>query len=1135
MYTIPSDPLHFLTLIRIQLFTRTPILFVKIIIVSILAVAMIGLMAPSAFAELTITDDATGGDCSTVGTWDAGTRTCTFTSDVSEQVTVGANFITLDGNGHTIDSGTTYDNTNTSWLGVCDSDGLHGIYLDAKTNIVIKNFIIKNFCNGINFSNSINNSILSNTIIDSYADGITISTSSNDIISNNVLTNNGKWLSGGPNVYHAILLSGSSQFSIIGNTISAPDSDSSERKGIEARLNSFTSSSIIENNSISDMYRAIYAVGYDNNAIVPVKNNIIDSNQYGIHCTRCDIVDNTITNNSAQGIYLTYNNEVRNNIISNNDIGIYVTNGPNNVYRNTISNNDQGVDAGIYHGSVVYVSENNFLNNAVQALGNSYSDFDQLLPYTAHQDWIRTTGQVGYYDSGNYWNDYSHLCPDTNVDNICDDPYPFSGGTINIDDDYVWIVQDGWLTQITTPGNITLEAPDNSGVVGTYSAVSATHDGSAMSVTCDTSSGDTFPIGTTTVLCTAQNGIKSTFDVTVNLETTPPVISVPADITINLAQGETESAATFSVTATDNFAVTVGPTCSAESGAIFQIGNSTITCTTADAAGNVGTGSFTVQVIEYDSTPPVVTVPSNISLNEVASNVGAVGTFSVSANDNVDSTVTTTCDTASGATFPVGTTTITCTAQDANGNSGTASFTVTVVEYVPPYLVASNARFIDSLGNTISEAVLGQQVQIVVDVTNEQAFDQAFAYLIYEQTGDLVWITGQLYGGQLFSPALTWTPQSPGDHTFTVRFIEAIHGCIIDQYYSGNATVDDLDLSAQSCTTLTDPITLQMNIPLPPESTTIQNAQGSSSPGCEPNCFIPSHASVSAGSQITFVNNDNAAHTSTSGTATNGADGTWDSSLIMPGSNFSVILNNPGTYPYFCMVHPWMQGTIYVDTSIPDAPQPDAELSLSLNKNEFDLDELITVGASISEISGTADVTIDVTDPNGNPVITRMLDVGNSTEQLDFRISDRFVVGYYKISASSNIGGNVITDHIFFNIKSQYDQFQIESVQVTDQQGNASTLERGEMAHIKVTLTSNINIEPLVTVNLFDSSLTTLGVGSIRAPINEGESEIILSFLIPEDAALGNGTIYVNAFTDWVSNGGVSLTGEVSKSENISS
>ena len=73
----------------------------------------------------------------------------------------------------------------------------------------------------------------------------------------------------------------------------------------------------------------------------------------------------------------------------------------------------------------------------------------------------------------------------------------------------------------------------------------------------------------------------------------------------------------------------------------------------------------------------------------------------------------------------------------------------------------------------------------------------------------------------------------------------------------------------------------------------------------------------------------------------------------------------------------------------------------------------------------------------------------------------------------------------------------------------------------------------LVTVNLFDSDLTTLGVGSVRSTVSEGESEIILSFLIPDDAALGNTDIFVNAFTDWISNGGIPLTPEVSISKEI--
>jgi plastocyanin len=95
-------------------------------------------------------------------------------------------------------------------------------------------------------------------------------------------------------------------------------------------------------------------------------------------------------------------------------------------------------------------------------------------------------------------------------------------------------------------------------------------------------------------------------------------------------------------------------------------------------------------------------------------------------------------------------------------------------------------------------------------------------------------------------------------------------------------------------------------------TTTIQNAQGSSTPGCEPDCYIPRVASIEKNALITFENNDTAAHTTTSGTPSDGPSGIWDSSLMMNGQSFSVRLSDVGEYPYFCMVHPWMIGTILV-------------------------------------------------------------------------------------------------------------------------------------------------------------------------------------------------------------------------------
>ena len=97
---------------------------------------------------------------------------------------------------------------------------------------------------------------------------------------------------------------------------------------------------------------------------------------------------------------------------------------------------------------------------------------------------------------------------------------------------------------------------------------------------------------------------------------------------------------------------------------------------------------------------------------------------------------------------------------------------------------------------------------------------------------------------------------------------------------------------------------------------TVTNAPGSSTPGCEDTaegCFIPSPVTIDIGETVTWENNDTAAHTATGGSAADGPSGVFDSSLIMAGSSFSHTFDSVGTYDYFCMVHPWMSGTVIVE------------------------------------------------------------------------------------------------------------------------------------------------------------------------------------------------------------------------------
>ena len=91
--------------------------------------------------------------------------------------------------------------------------------------------------------------------------------------------------------------------------------------------------------------------------------------------------------------------------------------------------------------------------------------------------------------------------------------------------------------------------------------------------------------------------------------------------------------------------------------------------------------------------------------------------------------------------------------------------------------------------------------------------------------------------------------------------------------------------------------------------------EGSGVPGCQETneCYIPYHVTAPAGTEIVWSNDDTAAHTVTSGSPAAGPDGTFDSSILGPGLTFSVTLDEPGEYPYYCIVHPWMLGNITIE------------------------------------------------------------------------------------------------------------------------------------------------------------------------------------------------------------------------------
>jgi len=238
---------------------------------------------------------------------------------------------------------------------------------------------------------------------------------------------------------------------------------------------------------------------------------------------------------------------------------------------------------------------------------------------------------------------------------------------------------------LSLPSNMTVPAVDASGAPVNFDASATDLVDEQVPVTCIPASGSNFPLGTTTVTCTATdshgNSSSGSFDVTV-ADNAAPVLTLPADKTVE-AMNASGAIVIFNVSAYDQVDGSVPVNCLPASGSNFPLGTTTVNCSATDSNGNSAFGSFHITVV--DTTPPVLSLPSDMTVPAVDAS-GAPVSFDASAKDLVDGQVSVTCSPASDSTFPLGTTTVTCTASDSRGNSSSGSFDVTVVDNAPPVL-----------------------------------------------------------------------------------------------------------------------------------------------------------------------------------------------------------------------------------------------------------------------------------------------------------------------------------------------------------------------------------------------------------------------------------------------------------------
>jgi plastocyanin len=164
--------------------------------------------------------------------------------------------------------------------------------------------------------------------------------------------------------------------------------------------------------------------------------------------------------------------------------------------------------------------------------------------------------------------------------------------------------------------------------------------------------------------------------------------------------------------------------------------------------------------------------------------------------------------------------------------------------------------------------------------------------------------SGILEGGETFSHTFT----TPGTYPYACLIHPEMRGTVI---VSGAAPVSPVPLDAVTSIAPSTPSTAAASpAASAPSSPAASPAASSSSAAAEVHlagrAFAPADVSVPSGSTVRWLNDDGEVHTVST------TDGAFDSGILSAGSEFEHTFDTPGTYAYFCAIHPEMQGTVTV-------------------------------------------------------------------------------------------------------------------------------------------------------------------------------------------------------------------------------
>ena len=499
--------------------------------------------------------------------------------------------------------------------------------------------------------------------------------------------------------------------------------------------------------------------------------------------------------------------------------------------------------------------------------------------------------------------------------------------------------------------------------------------------------------------------------------------------------------------------------------------------------------SQTFNVISEDAVPsedavkPVVIVPDNISIQTISNDEYTV-TFSISATDDVDGNIIPICSSNSGSSFPIGLTTVTCTATDSMGNVGIGTFTVTIINTTATGDVTSPS--FTSKQNIILEATTSNGATVIYDLP--QVTDNSGVVSI----PNCVPTSGSFFpiGPTIVTCTATDAAGNQGSTTFTVT-VQSPIAAPVEVLTDVSVSVGKPNYSSTEAIFVTGIAT-----PLTDNEISLSVIDSSGNLVFVESIFAETSETYSG---IIFPNSLWSESGTYSITATYG-----DSVDTVP-FEFEFI------------------STITDNSNIPTG------ITLHLDSAQRILGDKLNIISTLTDGSSGQSIIIRVIDPAGNSVRLQSLNTDEiGSVELSLDIQNNWIPGEYSITASDTSPLWDYTTSESLSIVAPLPEITISPTVTTTESGNAITsYNAGDIGYFSTSLLSEATSGVLVTVNVVDSQDTTLGVAFFKSVIGKGDSDVVLGFKIPEDAADGEARIYVNTYTDWIDQGGIPISSEL--------